>query len=181
MTPELIAACVGGPVYLAKRYAVHLAATTDEFEINTLTRQAAYFAQIGHESDGLLFFAEVWGPTEAQIRYEPPSELAKRLGNTEPGDGRRFAGRGPIQITGRYNYRVMGGLLGFDLEKNPELLDDPELACRSSGAFWKMNHCNDFADSSDFVGLTRRINGGTNGLADRLKRWVKAKAALGIT
>lgn len=182
MTPELLADCVGGPVYLAEKYIVPLLAAMDEFEINTsLTRQAAFLAQIGHESEGLLWFAEIWGPTEAQERYEPPSDLAKKLGNTEPGDGKRFKGRGPIQITGRFNYRIMGARLGVDLEGNPKLLDDPALACRAAGAFWKMNACNAFADANDFVGLTRRINGGTNGLGDRLRRWAKAKIALGIT
>ena len=181
MTPELLAACTGckNPA-LAEKYAFFLSATMVEFDITTPQRQAAYLAQLGHESGGLVYFSEVWGPTDAQKRYEPPGDLAFRLGNTNPGDGRRFAGRGPIQITGRWNYMMVGPKLGLDLESHPELLDDPETACRSSGAFWRWKGCNTFADSGDFVGLTRRINGGVNGLTDRQARWVGAKAALNI-
>lgn len=201
MTPELIAACTGGSLYLSTRYWGCLLATMTEFEINTLTRQAAFLAQIGHESEGLLFFKELWGanPSESQARYErditvpwpsSPAEsreeafkvnrLAYMLGNSEPGDGKRFMGRGPIQITGRRNYGVMGPKLGLDLIQFPTLIEDSMHACRSAGAFWQWKDCNDFADSNDFIGLTRRINGGTNGLTDRLARWAKAKAALGL-
>ena len=80
----------------------------DMFEINSPMREAAFLAQIAHESGELKFFEEIWGPTAAQRRYEPPSDLAKRLGNTQKGDGRRYKGRGPIQITGRFNYRKYG-------------------------------------------------------------------------
>ncbi len=182
MTPELIKACVGKgcTLELARKYAFFLTATMVEFDINTPQRQAAYLAQVGQESGGLQWFHEMWGPTPAQKAYEPPSESATRLGNTQPGDGRRFAGRGPIQITGRYNYRLLGPMLGLDLEGNPLLLDDPETACRSSGAFWKLKGCNALADLGDFKGLTKRINGGLNGFAERLVRWDGAKAALNI-
>ncbi len=181
MTPELIAACTGckDPL-LARKYAFFLTATMTEFDINTPVRQAAYLAQIGHESGGLQWFHELWGPTEAQKRYEPPGDLAMRLGNTMPGDGHRFAGRGPIQITGRYMYRLIGEKMGLELEDNPALLDDPETACRSSGAFWQLKNCNVFADAGNFLGLTKRINGGTNGYVDRLTRWTNAKGALHI-
>lgn len=180
MTPELIAACTGSPLALAQKYAFFLSATMVEFDITTPARQAAYLAQLGHESGGLQWFHELWGPTDAQKRYEPPGDLAFRLGNTHTGDGRRFAGRGPIQITGRWNYKMIGAKLGLDLENFPALLDEPENACRSSGAFWAWKGCNTFADSGDFVGLTRRINGGVNGLTDRQARWAGAKAALNI-
>lgn len=181
MTPELIAACTGASLSRAIRYASLLSAAMDEFEIDTPTRQAAFLAQTGHESGGLVYFAEIWGPTDAQKRYEPPGDLAARLGNTQPGDGERFMGRGPIQITGRHNYGVIGPKLGLDLIQFPTLLEDPMHACRSAGAFWQWKDCNGFADSNDFLGLTRRINGGTNGLPDRLERWAKAKTALGVS
>ncbi len=86
-----------------------------EFEVNSPAREAAFAAQLAHESGQFQFMEEIWGPTDAQRRYEPPGTLATRLGNTEPGDGKRFKGRGPIQITGRANYARFGGLLSVDL------------------------------------------------------------------
>ncbi len=182
MTPQQIKVCTGSPfTALAIKYCDPLNAAMDEFGIGkTPQRQAAFLAQVGHESGGLQFFHEIWGPTDAQKRYEPPSDLARKLGNVAPGDGHRFAGRGPIQITGRFNYRMIGEILGLDLEGHPELLDDPVNACRSAGAFWKHKGCEAYADSGDFVGLTKVINGGTNGLADRQARWEKAKITLNI-
>lgn len=182
MTPLQIKVCTGSDfLNLAIKYCDPLNAAMNEFNISdTKQREAAFMAQIGHESGGLQFFHEIWGPTDAQKRYEPPSDLAHKLGNTEPGDGRRFMGRGPIQITGRYNYRIFGQRLGLDLENHPELLDDPVNACRSAGCFWERKGCNAYADSGDFIGLTRVINGGTNGLVDRQKRWDKAKIELGV-
>ena len=85
-----------------------------------LQRVAAFLAQLGHESGELQFLEELWGPTPAQKRYEPPGELARRLGNTQRGDGRRFKGRGPIQITGRANYARYGELLGVGLVGQPQ-------------------------------------------------------------
>lgn len=147
-----------------------------EFGIDTPAREAAWLAQIGHESGGFRFVREIWGPTPAQRRYEG----RKDLGNVEPGDGFRFRGRGLIQITGRSNYTQAGRALGVDLVRQPELLESPTLAARSAAWFWSANGCNRFADAGDFVGLTRRINGGLNGLADREKRWKTARVALGI-
>ncbi len=151
-----------------------------EFEINTPKRQAAFLAQVGHESGGLQWMHEIWGPTEAQERYEPPSALATKLGNTKPGDGKRFMGRGPIQCTGRANYRSLGVHLGLDLENKPELLDDPMNACRVAAAFFATRGCNILADVGAFKTITQRINGGFNGLEDREARWEKAKLALNV-
>ena len=180
MTPETLAVCTGARMDRAVKYAAFITATMEEFEIDTPTRQAAYLAQIAHESGGFRWMKEMWGPTDAQLRYEPPGELASKLGNTQPGDGKRYMGRGPIQITGRFNYKAMGAKLGMDLERFPELLDEPQAACRSSGAFWDGKGLNAYADSGDFIGLTRRINGGTNGLAERQALWAKAKTELGL-
>jgi putative chitinase len=180
VTPELLAACTGASLAKARELEPFMTATMAEFAIETPLRQAAFLAQVGHESGGFVWMHEIWGPTEAQLRYEPPSDLATHLGNTQPGDGKRYMGRGPIQITGRFNYRLMGPKLGLDLEQFPALLEEPMHACRSAGAFWQWKGCEVFADANDFVGLTRRINGGTNGIADRLARWSRAKNALGI-
>jgi len=147
-----------------------------EFEINTPLRQAAFLAQIGHESGGIHWLVELWGPTLAQRRYEDRDDL----GNTVAGDGLRFRGRGLLQTTGRSNYLRTGKALGVDLIANPEKLAEPELASRSAGWFWKTHGCNAFADREQFVLLTRRINGGVNGLEDRQRLYEAAKEALCI-
>lgn len=77
----------------------HLVAAMDEAQINTPLRIAAFLAQVAHESYEFKYMTEIWGPTDAQKRYEPPSTLATKLGNTQPGDGKRYMGRGPIQLT----------------------------------------------------------------------------------
>ena len=100
-----------------------------EFDINTPLRQAAFLAQVGHESGGLHWLVELWGPTLAQRHYEDRDDL----GNTIPGDGLRFRGRGLLQTTGRSNYLRTGKALGVDLIANPEKLAEPELASRSAG------------------------------------------------
>ncbi len=166
----------------AKRqmYLPFLNAIPPMYGINTPLREAAFLAQIAHESGELKFWEEIWGPTAAQKRYEPPSDLAQRLGNTQPGDGKRYKGRGPIQITGRANYRKYGGLLNMDLEGNPDLAATPQVGLQVAGLYWKTNGLNELADVSDFVTITRRINGGLNGLADRQKYYERAKKVLGV-
>ena len=164
----------------AKRqlYLPHLNQALQTFGVDTLLRTAAFIAQLAHESGEFRFMEEIWGPTAAQRRYEPASELARRLGNTEPGDGQRFKGRGPIQITGRFNYGKYGDLLGIDLVAQPELASHPEVAFSTAGLYWKTNGLNELADCEDFVLITRLINGGTNGLADRQMYFERAKQAL---
>jgi predicted chitinase len=159
-------------------YLPHLNQALQRFGVDTMLRTAAFIAQLAHESGEFRFMEEIWGPTAAQRRYEPPSALAGRLGNTETGDGRRFKGRGPIQITGRFNYRKYGDLLGVDLVAQPELAAQPEVAFSTAGLYWKTNGLNELADREDFVRITRRINGGTNGLADRQKYYERAKQVL---
>lgn len=165
------------PESRALEYLPHLQAAIEEFEINTPARIAAFLAQIAHESGQLKYWAEIWGPTMAQKRYEGRADL----GNTQPGDGKRFKGRGPIQITGRANYRKYAALLGLPLIDNPELLELPMHGFRSAAAFWATNGLNAIADEDTVVAfsrITRRINGGYNGLADRRKYWARAKDAL---
>jgi len=144
------------------------------YQITTPARQAAFLAQIGHESGQLKWVREIWGPTAAQQKYEG----RKDLGNTEPGDGKRFMGRGLIQITGRDNYRKVAAALGIPLLSSPELLEQPEWAVTSAAWWWADRGLNDIADSGDFEKLTRRINGGLNGLDDRKAIWERAKSVL---
>jgi putative chitinase len=154
-----------------------------EFDILTARRVAAFVAQLAHESGELQFWNEIWGPTPTQLTYEPPSRKAAELGNTEPGDGRRFRGHGPIQITGRGNHRKAGQALGLDLEARPELAASHEHGFRVSAWVWKTFGCNDVADletRSAFKQITRRINGGYNGLAEREKYHHRARTALSL-
>jgi predicted chitinase len=166
---------------LARRqlYLPHLNAAMQAHGVDTPLRTAAFVAQLAHESGEFRWMEELWGPTPAQLRYEPPSALAAKLGNTQAGDGKRFKGRGPIQITGRFNYAKFGGLLGVDLIANPALAAVPEVAFATAGLFWQSNGLNELADARQFVAITRRINGGTNGLADRQMYYERAKAVLG--
>lgn len=152
----------------------------NEFAVNTPKREAAFLAQIAHESGEFKWMEELWGPTPAQKNYEPPSKSATQLGNTQPGDGKRFKGRGPIQITGRYNYQKYGDLLGIDLLNNPEKAATPEVGFRTAGLFWQKNGLNELADAEMFQTITKRINGGLTGLDDRLKYYTRAKAVLGV-
>jgi predicted chitinase len=156
----------------------HLNAAMAEFGIDTLLRTAAFAAQLAHESGEFRWMEEIWGPTSAQKRYEPQTDLSKRLGNSEAGDGLRFKGRGPIQLTGRANYSRFGGLLGLDLIGSPAQAAVPEVAFRIAALFWKNRGLNEFAEAGDFREVTRRINGGFNGLEDRLKYYERAKSVL---
>ena len=161
-----------------------LASAMTEFAIEAPARAAAFLAQLAHESGQFRFMEELWGPTPAQIRYEPASTLATSLGNTQPGDGHRFKGRGPIQITGRANYHRFGDLLGVDLLAAPERAAAPALAFRIAGLFWSKKGLNELADQGTpdaFREITRRINGGFNGLAERQQFYATARAALGVT
>ncbi|MGY4663260.1 glycoside hydrolase family 19 protein [Pseudomonas chlororaphis] len=143
-------------------------------EINTPKRRSAFLAQVGHESGQLLYVREIWGPTAAQAKYEGRADL----GNTVTGDGFRYRGRGLIQITGRANYRESGKALGLDLIARPELLEQPQWAAESAAWFWQKNGLNELADRDQFNTITRRINGGLNGLEDRLRIWARAREVL---
>lgn len=143
------------------------------YEINNELRAAAFVAQLAHESGEFKWMEEIWGPTAAQRGYEGRRDL----GNTQPGDGQRFKGRGPIQITGRANYRKYGSLLGIDLESDPDQAATPDVGFLIAGLYWASNHLNELADAEQFVAITKRINGGTNGLTDRQMYYARAKEA----
>jgi putative chitinase len=154
-----------------------------EFTIDAPARMAAFLAQLAHESAQFRFMEEIWGPTAAQRRYEPASTLATTLGNTEPGDGRRFKGRGPIQVTGRANYRRFGDLLGLDLIADPARAAGSDVAFRIAGLFWSKKGLNELADRATadaFREITRRINGGFNGLEERQAFYEVARTVLGV-
>ncbi|WP_449103817.1 glycoside hydrolase family 19 protein [Pseudomonas veronii] len=137
-------------------------------------RAAAFIAQVGHESGQLRYVREIWGPTAQQAGYEGRADL----GNSVKGDGSKYRGRGLIQITGRANYAACGEALGLDLINQPELLEQPQHAAMSAAWFWSMKGLNTLADKGDFVKITRRINGGTNGMADRQALYDKALKVL---
>nr|WP_315596078.1 glycoside hydrolase family 19 protein [uncultured Cupriavidus sp.] len=193
MDKQLFRVATGLTQTMADRWWPHVGAAWSEFNIVTAARQAAWIGQVGHESGGFIYTRELWGPTPAQLRYErdfnaswpPPDKNARNqkafeLGNNQAGDGKRFAGHGLIQITGRANHRACGLALGVDLEAMPAMLETDALAARSAAWFWDSRNLNALADSGDFVTLTRRINGGINGLDDRKERWDRARRALGL-
>lgn len=151
-------------------FAAPLNASMMEFCISTKARQAAFLAQVGHESGQLRYVQELASGSAYEGRTD--------LGNDQPGDGVRFKGRGLIQITGRANYIACGKALGLDLLLHPELLEEPESACRSAAWFWRSHGLNELADAGDFLRITRRINGGTNGLEDRQALYAKAQEVL---
>lgn len=159
----------------APKYIDALNEAMGEFAITTKARQAAFLAQIGHESGQLLYVQEIWGPTAAQLRYEG----RKDLGNTQPGDGRRFAGHGFIQVTGRANHFACALYFDKTMDEIVQWLISPEGACRSAGWFWHTHDLNDLADAGDFAALTKKINGGYNGLSDRVTLYNRAINVLG--
>lgn len=153
-------------------YSGLLNAAMQEFDIITPEREAAFLAQLSHESGQLRYWKELASGRDYEGRLD--------LGNTEPGDGVRFKGRGPIQITGRENARKAGDALGVDFESNPELMELPEYGFRIAGWFWKTRGLNELADVDNFKLITKRINGGYNGMTDRLGYWQSAKKVLGV-
>lgn len=160
--------------YAKSRAALYVDPLNDamhEFEINTPLREAAFLAQLAHESGEFRYVQEIASGEAYEGRLD--------LGNTEPGDGVRFKGRGLIQITGRANYRDCGVALGLDLLSEPHLLEQPVAACRSAGWYWDSRGLNDLADKEMFRTITKRINGGYNGYSDRVKYYNRAKSILG--
>lgn len=157
-----------------EKYLPFLNSLLPQFGIDNNKRLAAFLAQVGHESGQLRYNKEIWGPTLAQKGYEG----RKDLGNIIKGDGTKFKGRGLIQITGRANYDAFGKAVGKDFLSQPELVETPEYAVMTACWYWKSKKLNQFADSGNFKGLTKAINGGYNGMLDRLEIWERAKKIL---
>ncbi|MFO3672638.1 glycoside hydrolase family 19 protein [Pseudomonas protegens] len=157
-----------------------LNAAMSKYAIITRLRMAAFIAQIGHESGQLQWVREL-GSDQYLSKYDTGT-LAKRLGNTPEadGDGQKYRGRGLIQITGRENYEACSEALFSDarLLNTPELLETPVYAALSAGWFWQRAGLNTLADKGDFLTITKRINGGTNGLADREALYQRALKVL---
>jgi putative chitinase len=131
-----------------------------EFGIDTPARQASFIAQVGHESGQFVYVREIASGSAYEGRAD--------LGNTHPGDGVRYKGRGLIQVTGRANYTACMLALDIDCVEHPELLEQPVNACRSAAWFWKAHGLNELADAGDQKAVCKRVNGGYNGLAERL-------------
>jgi putative chitinase len=172
-----------------------------EAEINTPLRQAAFIAQVAHESQGFSRFVEnlnyrdnrlleVFGKyfdqQEAQEYAHQPEKIANRVyanrlgnGDEASGDGWRYRGRGFIQLTGKDNYREAGRSLNQDLVGQPELVEGLEVGARVAGWYWTSRDLNPYADRGQFDTITKRINGGLNGLRDRRAYYKKAREVLG--
>jgi putative chitinase len=176
-----------------------------DYEINTARRIAAFIAQCSHESANFTALKENLNYRWQTLRklfpkYFPTDELAQqyaslpnkqeaianriyggRMGNgpEETGDGFRFCGRGLIQLTGKQNYTWFAASLGITVEEASEYLQTFEGAAQSACWFWETNKLNQWADAGDMVTLTKRINGGTIGLDDRIKHYEHALHVLG--
>lgn len=188
MTPEVLQACTSCPkLALAASWLPAIVEAMTLYPIDTPSRRGMFLAQIGHESEGLQYTRELWGPTETQKRYEGRSDL----GNTQPGDGKKFRGHGLIQITGRFNHAHVRDRLRDrfpdrdvpDFESTPEALALMEWAALSAADFWYEHDLNKWADIGDFDGVSDVINrghktssiGDSNGYADRLAKYQKAQ------
>jgi predicted chitinase/LysM repeat protein len=172
LTPAQFASIAPNLGRNAATYTKYLNEAMIRFHITTPQREAAFIAQITEETDGMNTLTEYASGSEYEGRAD--------LGNTHPGDGPRYKGRGAIQLTGRANYANYGAKLGLDLINHPSRAADPSVAFLIAGQYWSDHGLNGLADQGDFVDITRRINGGTNGLSSREAYWSRAKRALGI-
>ena len=142
--------------------------------MDTVPRLANWLGQAAHESGSFRYLKEIWGPTDAQRRYEGRHDL----GNTEPGDGKRFMGRGLFQVTGRNNYKEMAMRTGKPLLDQPELVEQPDAAVLTACIYWQSRGLSRLADEGKEDDITRRINGGTTGIIERRVLVARAKSVL---
>lgn len=181
LRPDVLqAVCTHAPAARLALVLPHLDKSLPEADVTTPARLAMYLAQLALESGEFRYSEELWGPSDAQARYEPPGRLAEKLGNTQIGDGKRFKGRGYIQLTGRANYGRASLALGLDLVAHPDLAAWPEVSARIAAWYWRTHNCNSPADRGDVEACTRLINGGLNGLEERQRYFDRARAALGV-
>mgnify|MGYP001309684552 CR=1 FL=1 len=191
----------------AKDHAGLVAAMSElfpKYEINTNQRIAAFIAQCGHESGGWTVFSENLnysaksldavfpkyfknaGRNAAEYAKQPEKIAnviyAGRMGNVNPGDGYKYRGRGPIQLTGKDNYTNFSKSMGVDVVNNPDIVStDKRTALLSAIWFWNKAGLNSLADKNDIKTMTKKINGGYIGLEDRIKHWEDAMKLLGST
>ena len=154
------------PVKRLELFLPHINQTMEECDIVTPQRIRMFLAQIGHESGQCRYVEEIASGEAYEGR--------KDLGNTQPGDGKKYKGRGLIQVTGRTNYMLCGQYLDLPLLDQPTLLEEPSNAARSAGWFWTLKNLNALADLGLFKQMTKVINGGYNGYADRYKLYQRA-------
>jgi len=146
---------------------VHFAA----YGVSTSSLRLAHLmAQLMHESGSFRYMEEIASGQAYEGR--------KDLGNTQPGDGVRYKGRGPIQITGRANYRCYGRKIGIDIERHPQIAALPSIGLHLALEYWRANQLNTLADADNLKAITRLINGGSNGLQDRQAKLNQMKAWL---
>jgi putative chitinase len=139
--------------------------------MNTPQRQAAFISQIAVESDRFRTYEEYADGSQYEGRTD--------LGNTQPGDGKKYKGRGVIQITGRSNYTQMSKDLGVDFVNHPELAATPEYAFKSAVWYWNSRDGNSIADGGNITAITRMVNGGTHNLAERTDYYNRGLQVLG--
>jgi len=162
----------------ARRHLDGLNEAMKTYKITTPLRRAHFLSQVAHESGGLKWDEELASGAAYEGRLD--------LGNTEPGDGRRFKGRGLIQLTGRSNYRQYTehrrnlGETSIDFEQTPEIVSEPPFAANVAGWYWDSRKINALADRDDVKAVTRKINGGLNGLNDRKRYLGLAKQSLKV-
>jgi predicted chitinase len=165
------------PAERAQTFLPWLNAAMDEGEINTPLRMAAFLGQIAAESGELRFWLEQANGMHYDITVNP--HLAGILGNDQPGDGPKYKGRGPIQLTGKSNYTVCGNAISVDLVNNPDSAASHEVGFRVAVWYWGTKNLNTLADVPDYDTITFKINGGYNGKPLRDKYYAIAKQALG--
>lgn len=188
LTLDILRKCMPGAKDPAlEEYLSPLNITFTKFQINTPKRIAAFLAQVGHESGSFRYNKEIYTGEVYDVGAK-----AKSLGNTpeDDGDGEKYIGRGPMQITGYANYfkltKELGMAYGVDFTKNPEFLEQPLYGTLSAGWFWNSRGLNIMADQDDLLRISKRINGVNsktgfpNGWDDRLKRWSVCKKTLGV-
>ncbi len=182
------------PNNAASIFVPHINKWYKEYGIDTAEKIAAFISQLVHESGHFKYSKEIWGPTAQQKLYERDfkepwhgkltrqdrNRVAYMLGNREAGDGKFFQGRGAIQTTGRTNYtKVSLHLFGdYTLLKSPQLLETPEYSIRSAMYYFSTRVLPKTKDITDVVRVTKLINGGANGLQDRIELYNKATDVL---
>lgn len=175
---QLMQICTAASPIRLGGYLPLLNAAMTEFGIDSRLRVCMFVGQCAHESGEFRWLQELWGPTPQQLRYSLPSDLAKELGNTQPEDGKAFRGHGVLQITGRFNHATAGKALGVDLVSHPELAGTPDYAFRVGAWFWATHKLDQYADTGDIIGCTRKINGALTGLESRKLYYGRALAAI---